>query len=629
MEAVKKSMSEGLEKMEAVKRIIAATIVVSFLMSVSAVYAMDSDKVELVGGTQEEVKEAVQNQDKVGVQLLNTALLKAAESGDEQRVRELLAQKADVDAQNEQGVTALLKAVNQGLAAIVDVLIAAKASVDKKFHTGITPLMCAAHYGYGEIVKALIGAGADLDLRNSVGATALMHAAVQGNADIINILLDVSARVDIGDKSGGTALIYTVSFTADEKKMGAFRALLRDGRVQEQINIKDNKGDTALAHAMGKRSIDMLPALLQAGADIDAQNNVGYTALICAASCGHDEVVDALVKAGAALDKTAYEYGNTALMCAVLNNNRGAVNILLRDARVGMHIDIRDTEGWTPLMTAVHNGRVDFVKSLIAARADVRVTSADGCTIFDRATPEMIQIILDAYGALPQQGGVLGMQRNIPDLPIMLALAVNQKNQPMVSWLLRVDPHAVDKTGSCTICMGYFAERVICGGMVLHRTNQACQHLVCEKCAQLQREAEVARDDQRNRGIYLGVQNGQERWMLPGRINLKKCPECRIEHGRTFVPREHQRIEFEQLKQEFARWCQERRDREAANPRNWAAELSARSPVVRNERAVELSVFHDYSMHEPAGVPQAVAAAAADVEDEERKDQADKSCRIL
>ena len=90
-------------------------------------------------------------------------------------------------------------------------------------------------------------------------------------------------------------------------------------------------------------------------------------------------------------------------------------------------------------------------------------------------------------------------------------------------------------------------------GVMLCRTTRACPHLVCDECAELQRRAQAAPDIDRNRGIYRGQNaDGVDQWMLPGRINLSRCPECRAaQNGPLYVPTVAQQQQFDALKEEF------------------------------------------------------------------------------
>ena len=98
----------------------------------------------------------------------NAVLLEAAENGNVDEVRDLLAAGANVNTINEYSVT---------------------------------PLMLAARGGVRE-VEILIDAGARLDEKDNNGSTALFHAAAWGNAAAVNLLLEAEADVNARNRYG-------------------------------------------------------------------------------------------------------------------------------------------------------------------------------------------------------------------------------------------------------------------------------------------------------------------------------------------------------------------------------------------------------------------------------------------
>ena len=73
--------------------------------------------------------------------------------------------------------------------------------------------------------------------------------------------------------------------------------------------------------------IEVVEALLAAGASKDHANRDGYTALIVATDNGHTQVVEALLKAGADFKKLTGD-GETALMIATDHGHTEIVQLL-------------------------------------------------------------------------------------------------------------------------------------------------------------------------------------------------------------------------------------------------------------------------------------------------------------
>jgi ankyrin repeat protein len=78
---------------------------------------------------------------------------------------------------------------------------------------------------------------------------------------------------------------------------------------------------------------------LEAGQDVDARDQYGQTALMLAARLGHLEAVRALVEAGADLDHTA-KYRLSALMLAAVNGREDVARLL---ADAGADTSLRGT----------------------------------------------------------------------------------------------------------------------------------------------------------------------------------------------------------------------------------------------------------------------------------------------
>jgi uncharacterized protein len=115
-------------------------------------------------------------------------LIKAAAQGDGNSLLELIAEGADVNAQNEHGYTALIYVANRGDVETLKALLDAGADVNRKNKFGMTALMRAAFSDKSANLELLIAAGADLDARDSHGESALMWAQRTGRKENVEIL---------------------------------------------------------------------------------------------------------------------------------------------------------------------------------------------------------------------------------------------------------------------------------------------------------------------------------------------------------------------------------------------------------------------------------------------------------
>ncbi len=124
----------------------------------------------------------------------------------------------------------------------------------------------------------------------------------------------------------------------------------------------------ALERAAIDGDVQVLEALLDAGADIDSLDRYGQTALMLAAVNGRAEAVDCLIRRGAALDVAA-KYNLSALMLAIVSGHEA---VALRLARAGADVSRTGSgapgfHGKTALDFARERG-MDIVAAEIAAR---------------------------------------------------------------------------------------------------------------------------------------------------------------------------------------------------------------------------------------------------------------------
>lgn len=134
----------------------------------------------------------------------NTPLTMAAAKGDGAKVRELIAQKTDVNAKDKNGITPLMWAARGGHTEVMSALIDAGADMNTRdcAVNGWTPLMHAIHKNQNRAALLLIERGADVnapggDCREQKiesGQTPLMHAAGNDNAEIMIALLAKGAN---------------------------------------------------------------------------------------------------------------------------------------------------------------------------------------------------------------------------------------------------------------------------------------------------------------------------------------------------------------------------------------------------------------------------------------------------
>jgi proteasome lid subunit RPN8/RPN11 len=136
--------------------------------------------------------------------------MRAIEEDDDDEVRQLLNSEADINAQDEHGVTALMLAVQKGDVETVWLLLDSEADINAQDEHGVTALMLAVQKDDIETVWLLLDKGADVNKRQEAGFTALMFSLLGEDLYIARLLLDKGADINIQDNDGLTPLSCAV-----------------------------------------------------------------------------------------------------------------------------------------------------------------------------------------------------------------------------------------------------------------------------------------------------------------------------------------------------------------------------------------------------------------------------------
>ena len=105
---------------------------------------------------------------------------------------------------------ALLAAAERGDTNTIKVLLAKHVDIDTASPAGATALIIAAIRGQLPAARLLVDAGADMNAVTRDGKTALMLAVINGQTKIAKLLLDKKADLKVMDEAGKLAADYAV-----------------------------------------------------------------------------------------------------------------------------------------------------------------------------------------------------------------------------------------------------------------------------------------------------------------------------------------------------------------------------------------------------------------------------------
>ena len=150
--------------------------------------------------------------------------------------------------------------------------------------------MLACHYGHVEVAECLLQSFADPHIIAYNGSTAFSFGAYNGNRDLVNMLLDkAEPTTDEIEKA------VVLSCYGGHPTLITFLSNKLPHLTNDQRELLDScvKGDLG---AVVMKTLD----------SPDTPLVLGLTPLMVASSCGHVDIVDALVQAGADVNKQSH-----------------------------------------------------------------------------------------------------------------------------------------------------------------------------------------------------------------------------------------------------------------------------------------------------------------------------------
>jgi len=259
-----------------------------------------------------------------------TPLHLAVQSGNINRVRELLKQKAEVNARDE---------------------------------TRRTPLHYSSQNGHMKIMSLLIKYGAKVNVLDEFKRSPLHWAAGMCHAGTIKALLFQKADVNVKDLNGNTPL-----HIATQKRHSEISAILFERGAD--VKIKNKKGQMPILNVLEGGDVGLLTSFLKTISKEELGNLPQL--LFRAAARGDDAIVKVLLEQGADPNgkfsryigghyKPNYDYVERPLHQAVQAGNLRAVQLLVE---YGADVNAENSYGHTPLYDAIYAANEDIARYL-------------------------------------------------------------------------------------------------------------------------------------------------------------------------------------------------------------------------------------------------------------------------
>lgn len=274
-------------------------------------------------------------------------------------------------------------------------------SLSQKPMDSIAPLIQAAQEDDLDKIKTLLKQGADVNTRDEKGQTALVWACRVTRHDpsqwtprkrrVVQLLLAAGANPNVADEYGMTALSHLCHYGQVE----LVRAMLEHGA---QVNAHFPE-PPPLFDARDSAAIVRL--LLARGAKIEAKDDIGDTPLIDAAFSGSVSVVRQLLRAGANV-QAENNHGDTALMMAAGRQSPGGLEIVQMLLAHKVKVNHKNEYGNTALHSCTAFPAKDclqIARLLLKHGANVNAVNQEGRTALWSCMTNMqyptIQLLLD------------------------------------------------------------------------------------------------------------------------------------------------------------------------------------------------------------------------------------------
>ena len=410
-----------------------------------------------------------------------TRLHRAANRGELATVRQLLADGAEINADDFESGTPLHLAALQGHVDVVCELLKRRAdpSIRRKMDSA-TPLDVAVAFGRVEVVRAMLDAGVVpawpdrkwLDrLEGTTEQVAAMRILIERGMPVPEDLgqppLSAEARKDITQvMSRLKQLEFASREIASAVAIGNMTQVQTFLTLQPSLVERRAARRSLLGIAIAEGRTDLVPLLLAAGADIEARNMLPRTfggdgtPLDLAVVVGRYEIADLLLRSGAQAHHNRPGMRESGLQLAA---EAGDAKFVEKFLALGLDPNGSGSIRGGPLHAAIRSASLDVVKLLLERGADPHRTAYWDPSLHvaaQQGSAAMVKLLL-AHGADPKRTGAyqrtlvqaaaFRRRQDIVDLlvatglPVDLFSAAALGDVERVRKLIDADPQAVSR----------------------------------------------------------------------------------------------------------------------------------------------------------------------------------------
>jgi len=309
-----------------------------------------------------------------------TALHCAAMNGQLEAVEYLLSAGAKVTKKDKFKRTALLLSVMNGHTLIANLLLRKGAEYDAPDSSKNSPLHYAAAYGWPEMIPMLVQAGANLNAFNDWKITPLGAAVLKCHTKCVKELLKHDIDVNCKDDEGKSLLSLSLE-SFNQTNVEQIKFLIKEKGAD--VNLADNEGMAPIHYLCSyqypdqftedgqeekrkklieqyhKLELELLDALIEGGADINAMSKRGMTPFFIALSEEKSHILDYLSRKKVNFRaKTSTNEGLFHMAASSVFDEKiheFVLSILKDKATTKELINLINHEGYTPLLKMIKN----------------------------------------------------------------------------------------------------------------------------------------------------------------------------------------------------------------------------------------------------------------------------------